>query len=577
MTEKRNRVDSLLDGLLLAAGVALTLVLIGNVFYFPRLMHDVALYISMGQRVALGAVPYVDVVDTNPPMILYLSTLPALISKIYGTPLAMTALVFFLGLVLILGLGFLLALKLANPQTSRRALAVVWIFWVWASLWVYQLGIFAQREHFIFLLMAGFVVIRQGRYAGTKIKPGWAALYGVLAAMGIGMKPHYLLPWLGIELLLMGLYAREALLQATRSGKDFRTRIRQLFQGLRAPELLALVISGLLYLGHFFILPGMSSYYTYWIPLFARGYKVMDTGWSQLFYPRLVTPLLEFWPVALLAIGGLIWLRREKRLTLPVLPLAFLVVSLLTLAVYILQKKGWFYQSIGFHLGLLTALGLLLGDFLQKTASQTLKTLVTAGLLGALVLANAPAANATWQKFSTARESWLQSPADSYSTLISHLTRPNESAMFIGTSLGDIFPAITYLGRLNASRFGMAIPLSIILSDAGKNTIRPEWQADEKIYYAGLVEDLQKNQPRLVLVSSLKDTVEKITVSRYLESRSFYQTSLRGYTCVGKIDNHYFVYVRLDPADPYYTEGVAFLYESQLVRPFPPDCSLEQK
>ena len=49
-----------------------------------RINHDVAILLQTGQLLWEGKIPYVDFIELDPPMIMYLNTIPIMISKAFG-------------------------------------------------------------------------------------------------------------------------------------------------------------------------------------------------------------------------------------------------------------------------------------------------------------------------------------------------------------------------------------------------------------------------------------------------------------------------------------------------------------
>ncbi|MGE5532346.1 MAG: hypothetical protein ACM3VW_09545 [Bacteroidota bacterium] len=69
--------------LLLVIGMFLALI----AAHPDRVNHDSAQHLQIGQMILHGAVPFIDVYDTNPPLIMYLSAIPAGIAQALGVPI----------------------------------------------------------------------------------------------------------------------------------------------------------------------------------------------------------------------------------------------------------------------------------------------------------------------------------------------------------------------------------------------------------------------------------------------------------------------------------------------------------
>ena len=71
-------------GARLAAITILMAVLLGILNAPARINHDNAMYLAMGEGLLRGEVPYVDLIDLNPPLIVYLNTIPAAAARLLG-------------------------------------------------------------------------------------------------------------------------------------------------------------------------------------------------------------------------------------------------------------------------------------------------------------------------------------------------------------------------------------------------------------------------------------------------------------------------------------------------------------
>src|ERR1041384_2344356 len=100
--------DEWLSGLLLASLLILHLL---TIIYIPYLNHDVAQYVSIGQMLVDGASPYTKIVDVNPPMIFYISSIPVIIAKALKVSIPITSIFFFFGVVLFSGYVFVKTLS----------------------------------------------------------------------------------------------------------------------------------------------------------------------------------------------------------------------------------------------------------------------------------------------------------------------------------------------------------------------------------------------------------------------------------------------------------------------------------
>jgi hypothetical protein len=189
--------DSLIPSPVLVCALA-GLVLAGMIQVAAMPMTgDVAWYLYLADRVLEGARPYVDLVDTNPPLIIAVNmAIVGLARGIRVSPLvAFPAVVFGLA-GLSLGLSWRLGrgLPMALRQVSLLA---------WAYLLLVQIGMsFGQREHLMMILILPYAVGAVAEARGERL-PRWLSITsGLLAGVGFGLKPFFVPAALAVELFL---------------------------------------------------------------------------------------------------------------------------------------------------------------------------------------------------------------------------------------------------------------------------------------------------------------------------------------------------------------------------------------
>lgn len=162
---------------------------------------DVAFYLYGANRMLEGARLYVDVIDVNPPLIFYLSALPASIANLLGWSQAITFKLSFITLAL---LSFVLSERLTRESVS---LSPGWMrkIFLLALAFVFFLIIedeFGEREHLMFVLVMPYVLASIGCAESRSIRGTFAVFIGALAGLGMALKPHFLLLWVAIEVYL---------------------------------------------------------------------------------------------------------------------------------------------------------------------------------------------------------------------------------------------------------------------------------------------------------------------------------------------------------------------------------------
>lgn len=124
--------------------------------------HDNAEYLHIGRLLLAGAVPFVDYVDTNPPLVHYLHVVPAAMDATLGMGLPQSFLLLISALCLYSGFalaGLLSGLGLLRPEW-RFVLGAIWLCF---SLLVLCNNGYGQREHLFALAYGPWLVCRHTR------------------------------------------------------------------------------------------------------------------------------------------------------------------------------------------------------------------------------------------------------------------------------------------------------------------------------------------------------------------------------------------------------------------------------
>lgn len=173
-----------------AAGLVLT--------QFP-MNQDVAALMDQVHRTLDGERMYFDIIEVNPPLVLYLYQLPVLLARRLhlGDGLVVHASVLLLA-ALSLPLSARTLAAAGLPTAMRRVL-----LWVLLSLSLpFALTHTAQREHLLCLLSMPFLFGVACEAAGRP-RPMWLQVAaGALAAFGVALKPHFLALWCCAEAYL---------------------------------------------------------------------------------------------------------------------------------------------------------------------------------------------------------------------------------------------------------------------------------------------------------------------------------------------------------------------------------------
>lgn len=142
-----------------------------------------------------GATLYRDIVDTNPPLIVFLTAIPVSIARALGLPepAVFKAFVFAAG-----GMSAAASLpsirRMTASDPSRFVLFTLLVF----VLFPFVKSDFGQREHLAVMLVMPYVLGTAAWAAGRSPAPH--PVSGIAAGLGFAIKPHLLLAWVAVEI-----------------------------------------------------------------------------------------------------------------------------------------------------------------------------------------------------------------------------------------------------------------------------------------------------------------------------------------------------------------------------------------
>ena len=527
----RERIHSLPDGSLVAK-LTVLVVLVGVIRIALRpaeLQHDVAMYLQAGELLLRGQRPYVDFIDVNPPLIVYLSAIPAAISSLFRAPIAPTALL------------LTAAAAIASLATARRdltaafqavaedpLLAEVAILALAFALFLSDFAeridlpfpgnasgdprlsaIFGQREHLFVIGTAPFLALRFGRSHGVRPGSGRAVLAGVAAAVVSCLKPQLVLALLAFEVGLL----------------ESRRRFV-----LRAPEVIAFAAGVIVYAAHFALLPGIvrAAWFGRWLPFVIQGYGVFNE-------PSYWDSLVRSWPgLAACVIGyGCSFPRcpaGQKLIR------AFASMAVAGAALYVMQKKGWTYHAFPERAAVLvtlacafagaTAFGLAVEDgvrvvlpITRRRCGQALTALATlTGIVCAVCLV----------RIDTPKDVDRLRRRSQVMRTIDTFTKEGDSVLVATTSVWDPYPALTLQNRVPGSRYLWLFPIPMMQAVANGD---PEGD-----FVRDLAEDIRERKPTLLLLQTGRCFgCKKTSVDAFFREHAPLAAALEGYSLRGTV------------------------------------------
>src|SRR6266568_7834 len=297
-----------------AAGGLLVLALI-PVMMAP-LNTDAAWMLVEARRLLGGERLYVDMMETNPPLIVWLSTLPALLTTLGGWS---DQWVVGLATASLLGLATLLALRvMAREPAAPRWVGLLLLAAFLVTTTVFCTWDVGQREQIAAIITFPYLLLAAQESMGERSSTALAAGCGAMAAVGFAIKPFFLCAFAAIELVLLA------------AGGWRRTFSRVAFwavAGFQLAYFLAILVATPEYLARI-------------VPAVLATYGAYGNG------IRAVITTSRFWLAAFVGILALI----ASAIPAPPLARAYSRVSgaatLGWLAGYASQGKGWHYHFI---------------------------------------------------------------------------------------------------------------------------------------------------------------------------------------------------------------------------------------
>lgn len=310
---------------------------------------DVAMYLQCGQLVLDGQVPFRDLVDVNPPLIMFLNVLPALFARLTSLPLELSGNIFMGALSLLLTIFTAALLKPLMVGSFKKYLGPVLLgAAVLSALVTYDFG---QREHYFALVWLPFFFLRLFRYeSNTAVSTAMAAACGLLFGIGICLKPYFLVVPIACELYWLWQSAR------TKSAEF------SLFAVMTRPEMLATAGTMALYGIYFALMPQAAReiFFGEVLPLLLGGYSAFNVSGPFSMVNVYWYPVLAFVVLSLVIAARC---RPPRVLAMP------LVVSVVAgFALVELQRKGWTYHGISM---LFSALILFMISLAHKLSARS--------------------------------------------------------------------------------------------------------------------------------------------------------------------------------------------------------------
>jgi hypothetical protein len=463
-----------------------------------EVQHDVAMYLQAGELLLRGQRPYVDFIDVNPPLIMYLSAIPAALAAALRTPVVPTALL----LVALLAAWSLATARRTlidtfedadiDPRIAEVAiLALACAFFLSDAPERLDLpfpgnpspdprlsAIFAQREHLFMIGALPFLAVRFRRWEGGRIGLSSAVVTGCIASVVTCLKPQLIILLVAFEI---GVFAS-----------------KRRWSPVWSPEVLAFALVALAYAAHFALLPAAikTAWFGRWLPFVVRGYGVFNEGsyWDLA---------ARCWPAAVaLAVAFGVTLAgnsQGQRLIR-----AFALMAAAGAALYVLQKKGWTYHAFPERTAVLVVLMASFAGVCPIGASGDVGARVVVPFtrervghaLGALVALASLACVVCLLRIDTPKDVDRLRRRSQIMRTIDTFTKEGDAVLVATTSVWDPYPALTLQNRRPGSRYLWLFPIPMM------QAVPDDGGATEAAFVRDLADDLRERRPTLLLLQT---------------------------------------------------------------------------
>ena len=503
--------------------------------FLSRTLPDISFLLYAAGRVLDGAILYVDLIEINPPLIVWLNVPVVAIAREFGIS---EILVYRVAVTLLLGGTIAACASILRPIERQAPSAIpslrLSLLLIAFALFVLPRLDWGEREHLTLALMLPYFLVGVARLSmraaapategaalgfggGTRTK---MVLVGLGAALGIAIKPQFVIVWL----------AREAVVFA---------RTRRV-----TPDGLVIPILGALYLGAVAV---FTPQYFDLVRTHGPAYQTFIQN------PLLVTALLG--DGAALALGALLiavalwrWTgRTELRLILVGATLACYLAA-------VIQLKGWRYHFLpALALGWIL-LGVVAVSVRRPLARWTERLFASIAGASALTVTIAALGGALAQAADPFDPSYDADP--SIGQLLPMLTEhaAGRPVMVLSPNMASGFPLTQYAGTRWVQRYSNLWPVVAAYDSAIKDPspFRFRTPADASRLEAELrtsvTEDLIRGQPDLILVlrtgpDAPKWGMRRLDLIEYLSAEPRFAEAFAAYDSAGII-GQYFVHRR---------------------------------
>lgn len=290
------RFDFLTSGI-----ITITALYIGLVLFPSHLNHDVSWILYSAREIFNGAEFGVDVIDVNPPLAWWLDIPSVIAAKIFSISLTLAFRLYVFALV---GISLFLLWQ-SNKQIAKWQLAAA------GMILIVMPGYdFGQREHLMAILVTPYLgsIVKSDKNSAISTR----AVIGILAGIGICLKPYFLLIPICVEIY-----------RVIKAGKIL---------GILRIETISMFTVGIIYVAAALILA--PAFFTDILPVASASYGAYNNPFLLVIKTLFTKSIFALLMVGTLIIAKVKWGAGQ----------GFLAAGAGAALAVLVQSKGWDYQ-----------------------------------------------------------------------------------------------------------------------------------------------------------------------------------------------------------------------------------------
>jgi hypothetical protein len=164
-----------------------------SILYRNPLNNDVSWYLYVGQALLAGKRLYVDIIETNPPLVCYLSEIPNILARFFG--LSVKAAWVALTTAFVMGLCAFYPYVLGRRRELQNEATLVLLF-LWTSCLACWFAFdFGQRDHLAYVASVAVMGLFYSRITAARRRPLVYVAIALVCGLPLAFKPFFLLPW----------------------------------------------------------------------------------------------------------------------------------------------------------------------------------------------------------------------------------------------------------------------------------------------------------------------------------------------------------------------------------------------